>query len=572
MPTANNPPAATGTQRVWKPFKRQADFLSLPDTIFEALYGGAAGGGKTETLLMLPIVRQFYTEPRFKMLFLRRTFPELDNEVIPRSKEFYNSAGFFPYQDQKRRWTHPGGGIIQFGHCEHEKDVAKYDTSEYNVIAFDEATSFTRHQYLYLAMSRCRSSASNLPAIVRAGTNPGNIGHSFFRKRFVEPARSGYTRLREQRELNGIKQTLERIFIPSKAQDNTYLMQSDPNYVSRLNALPTADRAAKLLGDWWSFSGQVFDEWREVPEVGEPENYCHVVPPFRIPDYWPKVLAIDWGYSAMTCAGWYAINPCPNERYRARIYKYREYVCQKTKIAVWASDIRRLSQGEDFIDVVLDPSAWGNRGDESTIAEQFAKASEFRPRKADNDRIGGKLLLQEFLRLIPRPSRIAPAEGFDVSVFERIDRMKGPAAAQDYFNMFQPEPAEKFLPQFQVFDTCEKTKETIPLCVYRKDLSMQTDVNEEGNSEDVAEFAGDDPYDETRYGLKACQNYLDTGKEEYQRAASIAKVCSQAEQTGNMTQFYINMANIEAKESQDDQPVRRHHGLGLKHANFRRYR
>lgn len=562
MPTSTN-------QRVWQPFPRQADFLSLPDSIFEALYGGAAGGGKTETLLMLPIVRQFHTYPRFKMLFLRRTFPELDNEVIPRSKEFYNAAGFNPYQDQKKRWTHPGGGIIQFGHCEHEKDVAKYDTSEYNIIAFDEATSFTRHQYLYLTMSRCRSSSSNLPSFVRGGTNPGNIGHSFFRKRFVEPARDGYTILRERREFHGAVTELSRIFIPSRAQDNTYLMQADPGYISRLNSLPAAERAAKLLGDWWSFSGQVFDEWRDEPLPGDPESACHVVDPFQIPSYWPKILAIDWGYSAMTCAGWYAINPVPNEKHRAKIYKYREYTCQKTKISTWAADIKRLSQGEEFVDVVLDPSAWGNRGDEATIAQQFADGSKLVPRKADNDRLGGKLLMQEFIRLTPRPPRFTPEEGFDTNLFEKLWRLRGPEAAQEYASLFLPEPEEKFLPKFQIFrNACPKTQETIPLCIYKRDAEARTETNEEGNIEDVAEFPGDDPYDETRYGLKACQRFLDTGIVEHNRVEQVAKACSQVEQTGNMTQFYINMTNIEARSQRATKGIKRFHGSRLRHANF----
>lgn len=561
--------SATSTSKTWTPHKRQADFLSLPDTIFEGLYGGAAGGGKTETLLMLPIARQFYTHPRFKMLFLRRTFPELDNEVIPRSKEYYNAAGFLPYQDQKKRWTHPNGSIIQFGHCEHEKDVTKYDTSEYNIIAFDEATSFTRHQYIYLTMSRCRSAATNLPAFVRSGTNPGNIGHSFFRKRFVTPARDGYTILRESREFHGAQTELSRIFIPSKAQDNPYLMANDPNYIARLNSLSTADRAAKLLGDWWSFSGQVFDDWRDEPLPGEPENACHVIDPFRIPDYWPRVLAIDWGFSALTCAGWYAINPTPSEKYRAKIYKYREYTALRTKISDWAADVRRLSQGEEYVDVVLDPSAWGNRGDECTIAEQFAKSSGFSPRKADNDRPSGKTLMQEFIRFTPRPPRYIPPEGFSHELFEKIDRMKGPRAAAEYAGLFLPEETEKFLPQFQVFRSCTKTIDCIPLCVYKRDPDLKTEDNEEGHSEDVMEFPGDDPYDETRYALKACQNYLDTGKSTHQRIEAVAKVCSQLEQSGNMTQFYINMTNLEARQGEQSKGIKKFHGCKrLKHANW----
>ena len=553
-------------QKTWKPTPRQSDFISLPDRIFEALYGGAAGGGKTETLEMLPVVKKdkrdkpLYEHPRFKMLYLRRTFPELDSEVIPRSKDLYPAFGFYPYQDQKRRWTHPSGAIIQFGHCEHEKDVKKYDTAEYNIIAFDESTSFTPYQYEYLTFSRCRSASSDLPAIVRAGTNPGGIGHGYFRDRFVKPARDGNVVLRETRTIRGSSQTLLRIYIPSKATDNTYLMEADPDYINRLNRLPAAERAAKADGDWWTFSGQVFDDWRIEPFPDEPDNACHVIKPFSIPSYWPKLIAIDWGYSAMTICGWYTINPCPSSKYPAKIYKYREYSCKKTKISTWASDIARLSSGETYIDCVLDPSAWGERGDELSIAEQFSRHSGFQPRRADNNRLSGKLLIQDLLRWRQRPARFIPQTGFDTEQAKQINRMQGPKAYEEYCDLFQPERLEEFLPQFQVFDTCEETIKTIPLCVYDKN-----------HVEDVAEFEGDDPYDETRYGLKACQNYLDdpSSLTEHQNLDKRARICSTYEQTGNINQFYMQMNNLDATEQKAQTFVKQfHRSKGIRHANF----
>ena len=538
----------------WIPTARQSDFISLPDEIFEALYGGAAGGGKSETLLMLPVVkkdkrdRPLYEHHKFKMLFLRRTFPELDSEIIPRSKEFYPHFGFLPYQDQKRRWTHQSGSIIQFGHCEHEGDVKKYDTSEYNIIAFDESTSFTPFQYEYLTFSRCRTSSLDLPAIVRSGTNPGNIGHSYFRTRFVQPARQGNVLLNETRTVLGKAQTLLRIYIPSKATDNTYLMAADPDYVNRLNRLPAAERAAKADGDWWTFSGQVFEDWRTEPFPDEPRNAQHVCEPFQIPSYWPKVLSIDWGYAALTIGGWYAINPCPSVKYPAKIYKYREYTCKKTKISTWAADMRRLSGEETYTDLVMDPSGWQERGDPVNIAEQFAKVFGRQPRKAQNNRVGGKLLLQELLRWRPRPARYVPQSGFNDELASKIRRMQGPAAYEEYCKLFLPEEEERFLPQFQVFSTCAKTIETIPLCVYDKD-----------RPEDVAEFDGDDPYDETRYGVSACQNYLDGGLLEANHEAEVASVCSTYEQTGNINQFYMMMNSLDAKRGKESQGIRRFH-------------
>ncbi len=548
----------------WSPTQRQADFLSLPDEIFEARYGGAAGGGKTDALLSIPFVKKdrngkpLYTNPRFKMLFLRRTFPELDGEVVPRTKGTgnlppYESFGFLPYQEQKKRWTNKSGAIVQFGHCEHVEDVRKYDTSEYNIIAFDEATSFDPFQYEYLTFSRCRSSSPDLPALVRAGTNPGNIGHSYFRTRFVQPNRLGNVVLRETRK----GKPSFRIYIPSKATDNTFLMANDPDYINRLGRLPLAERAAKADGDWWSFSGQVFDDWREQPFPDEPPCARHVIPGFSIPSYWPKLMSIDWGYAAMTVCGWYAINPVPSAQYPAKIYKYREYTCKKTKISTWASDIRRLCGNEVYVDLVMDPSAWQDRGDPASIAEQFSKVFGKHPRKAYNDRVGGKLLLQELLRWKARPARYTPLTGFNAELANKIRRIHGPDAYEEYCKLFQPEAEEGFLPQLQIFEGCEKTRETIPLCVYDKD-----------RPEDVAEWDGDDPYDETRYGVSACQNYLDGGLSEAKAAAEVAEVCSTYERTGNANQFYMRMNSLEARAVKSQRGVRRFHRRPGVYANF----
>lgn len=541
--------------RTWKPTKRQEDFLTIPDTVFEGFYGGAAGGGKSDCLVMLPLVREFYKYSGFKALILRRTYPELERELIIRSKETYPATGAV-YNEGKKRWHWPAfGSYLQFGYAEHEKDARNYDTDEYNYIAFDELTSFTEFQYKYIAFSRCRSKAdSGLPAIVRSGSNPGNIGHGFVRTRFVEPAPLGNVLIRE---VWPDGRTVSRIFIPAKATDNPYV---DPNYIINLRMLPVAERLAKLEGDWWTFTGQVFDDWRVQPFPDEPGNACHIITPQDIPPWWPRVLAIDWGYAAMLWAGFAAISP---ER---RIYLFREYACKQTKVSTWATEIGKMVKHDDgnYVAYVLDPSAWSHHGDEFTIAEQFQKFSGLIPEPADNDRIGGKVLMQEVLRWRQRPpKKVLPREEFDMEHAEWIRRNKGTAAYEVYVNQFLPEAEETNIPILQVFDTCTEFIRAIPLCVYN-------DPNKLGvNKEDVAEFNGDDPYDGGRYLVKAAMRYLNSAVNEGKRREEVATVCQQAASASDLTHFYMRMASLEARQRRETQQFFRR---GRRYARrFRRY-
>ena len=536
-------------EKIWKPTKRQEEFASIPDSVFEAFYGGAAGGGKSELLLMLPIFRRFYEAPRFKGILFRRTYPELEKSLILRSESdgFYKGTGG-EYNKQLRRWKWPSGGIMDFGYAEHESDIRRYDTTEYNYAGFDELTSFTEFQYMYMSMSRIRTSDSNLPTIVRAGSNPGNVGHGWVRKRFVEPAPYG-TIIRDK--FTGLK----RIFIQSLATDNPYLMEADPNYVKKLETLPEAEKRAKLLGDWWTFSGQVFEDWRMEPFIDEPPNARHVIPAFNIPEYWPKILATDWGYTAMAWNGWFAASP------HGRAYLYREYAPVKTKIADWGSTVGRLSLKDNLVDAVLDPSGWQNLGVSHTVAQQLMDVSGITYRKADNDRLGGKVLLQEYLRWRPKPLKMMPQETLNPDLAQWIYRNKGSEAYNSYLNAFVPEMPEDNLPKLQVFGSnaiedygvCPEFIKCIPLCVYN------TDTDNAQAKEDVAEFAGDDPYDGGRYGIKAIDRFYSLAKRQMQTVQRRDEVLTKFAENQDYNYLHRAMTTVEYKEKLERRPLRKFH-------------
>src|SRR5690348_775903 len=136
-------------EKVWRPHKVQEAFLRIPDTVFEALYGGALGGGKSEVLVLLPIIKQFHTKRKFKGIIIRQTLPELEQEIIGRSRDWYAPTGAI-YNETKKRWTWPASGAeMRFGYAERDADIRRYDGVEYNYIGWDEATSATKYRYEY---------------------------------------------------------------------------------------------------------------------------------------------------------------------------------------------------------------------------------------------------------------------------------------------------------------------------------------------------------------------------------------------------------------------------------------
>src|SRR3990167_2137651 len=174
-----------------RPSPKQEELLQIPDEIFEVLYGGAAYGGKTWILTLLPLFRGWYKYQGFKGIILRRKFTDLERENIRLSKEFYPKTGAV-YNEQKHVWHWPAySSYVDFGHIQHTSDVKQYDSAQYNYAFYDELTHFEEAAYLYLVGSRVRPSSSFNIALVRNGSNPGGIGQTFVYNRFVKPNEDG---------------------------------------------------------------------------------------------------------------------------------------------------------------------------------------------------------------------------------------------------------------------------------------------------------------------------------------------------------------------------------------------
>jgi len=255
----------------------QARFLRC--TAYEALYGGAAGGGKSDALLMAAL--RFVGVPAYRALLLRRTFPELQRSLIARSRLWYPMLGA-QLNEQLKAWRFPSGATIEFGHLEHAHDVHAYQSAEYQFLGFDELTTFMLSQYRYMR-SRCRS-AQGLPVYIRSASNPGGEGHDWVQDEWAPwlntaleykgPRAEPGQALRYHNAEDGIAWApdgpLSRVFIPAKVTDNPHLINSDPAYVERLRGLDPVTRAQLLDGNWMArpAAGAYFKRhWIEVVNV-----------------------------------------------------------------------------------------------------------------------------------------------------------------------------------------------------------------------------------------------------------------------------------------------------------------
>lgn len=555
------------SRKEWRAHYKQEQAITVPNSVLEIFYGGSAGGGKSELGIAMPLVRKckysgklLYQHNMFKGLILRRTIPELKKELVKRCYQFYPQTGA-DYNKTDRVWTWSNGAQLYLGASEHEDDVRRYDTEQFNYIFFEELTSFTEFMYVYM-MSRCRPADEDLPSLMFSASTPGNIGHGWVRKRFVEPFREGGKVIKQYFFDNsgnyilnekGDRKHIDRIYIRALPTDNPFLLKNDPDYLSKLEVLPLAERAAKL-GDWWTFSGQVFDSFRAKHYPDEPDNALHVIEPIVIPEWWPRVLAIDWGFNAATVAYWAAISP------QGRVFIYREYYVRETDIAVWATEIGESSRGENLRCMVLDVNAWDSRGEPKSIAQQFQEyfnsafgSNHLQVEQASKGRISGKTLIQDYLRWKPKPIFTSKNDQiFDQEEALRLKRISELAWTR-YIELFAPPDIEQNLPRLQIINTCKQLIECIPLCVY-----------DDKNVEDVKEWqvtesqVGDDPYDTLRYLLKRIHRYIQESASEFTAREREQKVVQEFAQTQNVTGYYRKMEKLEKTHSRKSISTKRH--------------
>ena len=331
--------------------------------------GGARGPGKSHAILAQVGIDDCQRVPGLKVLFLRslqRAAKESFEDVIARV------LVATPHEYSANVLTFPNGSRIVLGGFKDDRDIDKYIGIEYDIIVVEEATLLSETKYQMLEGS-LRTSKQGWRPRMYLSTNPGGIGHAWFKKRIVTPYR--------------LKHEGRTRFIPSTYRDNPFL---NPEYVDWLEGLAGKLGKAWRDGDWDIFEGQAFPQWNAD---------AHIIDPFPLPDHWAKWRAVDWGYSNPFACLWMTKDPDSG-----RIFVYREIYGTQLTDRQQARIIRENTPPTEKINVTYaDPSMWAAKSAGSSVTDT---ASEYAVEgvvltKADNNRVDGKRKIDRLLAPLP---------------------------------------------------------------------------------------------------------------------------------------------------------------------------
>ena len=421
-----------------EPNKKQKLFLAATQKYIA--YGGARGGGKSWSVrTKASILANHYSGIR--IMIMRRKYTELSaNHIEILKKELV--PGFARYNATEKQMTFRNGSVIKFMYCKNDADLDNIQGHEYDVIFVDEATNLTEKQLR--AITACCRGVNDFPKHVYFTMNPGGPGHGFIKRLFID------------RRFNDRENPDEYTFIQALVDDNTALMEAQPDYVAQLEALPGKLREAWRFGRWDVFEGQVFGEFVDDPEHYKDRRFSHVIEPFKVPESWRIYRGFDWGYAKPFSVGWYAMDH-DNIMYRIReLYGCTGRPDEGTHLdpVEQARRIREAEQNDPVlrgrvIHGVADPAIFDESRGESIAAMMERSPNFLHWKPGDHTRLAGKMQFHYRLN------------------FDADGR-----------------------PMLQVFNTCKHFIRTLPNLVY-----------DESNVEDIDTRQEDHIYDECRYVL-----------------------------------------------------------------------
>jgi len=337
-------------------------------------YGGARGGGKSWCVRQKSILMAARWAG-IRILIMRRTLVELRENHIRILRAQLN--GVADYKATDKAFEFPNGSLIAFGYCDSESDVDQYQGQEYDVIFMDEATHFTEYQYSTL--TACLRGVNDFPKRMYLTCNPGGVGHAWVKRLFID------------RQFKKGERPEDYVFFKALVTDNRILMEKDPEYVRRLDNLPSGLREAWRDGNWDVFVGQYFTEW---------EREKHVCEPFQPPEWWRWYISIDYGLD-MLAALLIGVDDTGDAYVVGEVYEGRDLGEGHDGLIVSeaAKAVKALGDGRWITAYLAPPDLWNARQETGkSVADIFAEHGVYLT-KTSNDRVDGWMAVKEWLKV-----------------------------------------------------------------------------------------------------------------------------------------------------------------------------
>ena len=345
------------------PNPRQAEFFASRAKY--TAYGGARGGGKSWALRR-KLVAICLRYAGVTCLLLRRTLGEVkSNHLSPFLAEY---GSFLQYHEGEKCLLFPNGSRILFGYCACDRDLLRYQGQEYDVVAIDEATQLSEHQFTIF--KACLRGTNPCPKRMYLTCNPGGIGHGWVKRLFIDRAyREG-------------EDGADYRFISAKVTDNAVLLEKDPTYKKRLEELPPRLREAWLFGKWNVFEGQFFPEF---------DHARHVCEEAAVPKSSRFFLAFDYGFDMLAVL----LMAVSGEA----VYVVRELCVSGLTLSEAAARIVEAFGDYPTEYAVASPDLWNRRQDTGRSGFEIMQSSAGMPPMipADDRRIAGWRVVREYL-------------------------------------------------------------------------------------------------------------------------------------------------------------------------------
>jgi hypothetical protein len=362
----------------WAPVSRPQRAL-LACNVFEVFFGGARGGGKTDGILGEWAAHSDAHGINAVGLMVRRTAKQL-GETFERARAIYSPLGAHlvgSAEGGSMRVTMPNGARLLFAHLERDADAENHQGASYSRVYVEEAGNFPSPAPIFRLMATLRSGAG-VPCRIRLTGNPGGPGHHWLKQRYIDPAPMGWEVLTDP------ESGRQRVFIPSRVQDNTRIDQA--SYIANLRQSGSPELVrAWLEGDWSVIAGAFFPEWG--PQ--------HVVAPFTPPEHWLRFRAMDWGSARPFAVGWWAqADGASHGLPKGALVKYREWYGSSGEPNVGlrltaeevADGIKQREAGDGALAYgVADPAIFSSDGGPSIAERMFGRGVIWR--RADNARV-----------------------------------------------------------------------------------------------------------------------------------------------------------------------------------------